>query len=107
SIWYTAVSGIGQTVWLEPVPEKSISELSMIPDLDGRKLRLTVHSGSSGEFNAIARLGGKTVGRVSGKLNQECAVPLSDVRPWSPDAPTLYDLDISHRGGDRVTSYFG
>ena len=38
SIWYTAVSGIWQTVWLEPVPEKSISELSMIPDLDGRKL---------------------------------------------------------------------
>ena len=107
SIWYTAVSGIWQTVWLEPVPEKSISELSMIPDLDGRKLRLTVHSGSSGEFTAIARLGGKTVGRVSGKLNQECAVPLSDVRPWSPDAPTLYDLDISLGGGDRVTSYFG
>ena len=101
------MSGIWQTVWLEPVPEKSISELSMIPDLDGRKLRLTVHSGSSGEFTAIARLGGKTVGRVSGKLNQECAVPLSDVRPWSPDAPTLYDLDISLGGGDRVTSYFG
>jgi beta-galactosidase/beta-glucuronidase len=107
SIWYTAVSGIWQTVWLEPVPEKSISGLSMIPDLDGRKLRLTVHSGASGEFTAVARLGGKTVGRVSGKLNQECALPLSDVRPWSPGAPTLYDLHISLGGGDRVTSYFG
>src|ERR1019366_156135 len=107
SICYTAVSGIWQTVWLEPVPEKSISELSMIPDLDGRKLRLTVHSGSSGDFTALARLGGKTAGRVSGKLNQECVVPLSDVRPWSPDAPTLYDLDISLDSGDHVTSYFG
>jgi hypothetical protein len=107
SIWYTAVSGIWQTVWLEPVPEKSISELSMIPDLDGRKLRLTVHSDSPGDFTAIARLGGKTVGRVSGKLNQECALPLSDVSPWSPDAPTLYDLDISLGSGDHVTSYFG
>ena len=107
SIWYTAVSGIWQTVWLEPVPEKSISELSMIPDLDGRKLRLTVHSAASGEFTAIARLGGKTAGRVSGKLNEPCEVPLSEVRPWSPDAPTLYDLDISLGSGDRVTSYFG
>jgi len=107
SIWYTAVSGIWQTVWLEPVPAHSISALSMTPDLDGRKLRLTVHSASSGDFTAIVRLAGKTVGRVSGKLNQESAVPLSDVKPWSPDSPTLYDLDVSLPTGDRVTGYFG
>ena len=107
SIWYTAVSGIWQTVWLEPVPERYISGLSMVPDLDARKLRLTVYSGSSGEFTAIVRLGNEAAGKVSGKLNQECEVPLSDVRPWSPDAPTLYDLDISLGSGDHVTSYFG
>jgi hypothetical protein len=106
-IWYTAVSGIWQTVWLEPVPEVSISELSLTPDLDGRKLLLTVHSPSAGSFTAIARLAGKQVGRVSAKLNQPAAVPLSEIRPWSPDAPTLYDLDISLPSGDRVTSYFG
>jgi len=106
-IWYTAVSGIWQTVWLEPVPEHYISELSTIPDLDGRKLRLTVRSASSGEFTAMIRLAGKTVGRVSGKLNERSEAPLSEIRPWSPDAPTLYDLEISLRGGDRVTSYFG
>jgi hypothetical protein len=107
SIWYTAVSGIWQTVWLEPVPEQSISELSMTPDLDGRRLLLTVRSGSAGEFTAIARLAGKMVGQVSGKLNQPTAVPLADIKPWSPDAPTLYDLDISLAAGDHVTSYFG
>jgi beta-galactosidase/beta-glucuronidase len=107
SIWYTAVSGIWQTVWLEPVPEHYISELSMIPDLDGRKLRLTVHSSSSGAFTGVASLGGKTVGKVSGKLNEPCDVVLSEVSPWSPDAPTLYDLDISLAGGDHVASYFG
>ena len=106
-IWYTAVSGIWRTVWLEPVPEQYISELSMTPDLDGRSLRLTVRSGSAGGFTAIARLGGKTVGRVSGKLNQPSVLPLSEVKPWSPDAPTLYDLDISLGSGDRVSSYFG
>ncbi len=107
SIWYTAVSGIWQTVWLEPVPERYISGLSIVPDLDARKLRLTVYSGSSGEFTAVVRLGNEAAGKVSGKLNQECEVPLSDVRPWSPDAPTLYDLDISLGSGDHVTSYFG
>jgi beta-galactosidase/beta-glucuronidase len=106
-IWYTAVSGIWQTVWLEPVPERYVSELTMTPDLDGRKLLLTVHSTSAGSFTAVASLAGKQVGRVSGKLNQPAAVSLSDLRPWSPDAPALYDLDISLASGDRVTSYFG
>jgi beta-galactosidase/beta-glucuronidase len=107
SIWYTAVSGMWQTVWLEPVPERYISGLSMIPDLDGRRLRLTVDSASSGEFSATVRLAGKTVGQVSGRLNEAAAVPLSDVQPWSPDTPTLYDLDVSLGGGDHISSYFG
>jgi beta-galactosidase/beta-glucuronidase len=106
-IWYTAVSGIWQTVWLEQVPERYISDTSMTPDLDGRRLLLTVHSASTGEFIAVAKLGGKIVGRVSGNLNEQSAVPLTDISPWSPNAPTLYNLDISLRSGDHVTSYFG
>lgn len=34
-------------------------------------------------------------------------MPLSDIKPWSPDAPTLYDLDISLTNGDHIASYFG
>jgi beta-galactosidase/beta-glucuronidase len=89
SIWYTAVSGIWQTVWLEEVPERHISELSMTPDVDGRKLRLTVHSDSPGDFIAIVHLAGKVVGRVSGKVNQPAAVALSEVKAWLPDSPAL------------------
>jgi Glycosyl hydrolases family 2, sugar binding domain/Glycosyl hydrolases family 2, TIM barrel domain/Glycosyl hydrolases family 2 len=107
SIWYTAVSGIWQTVWLEPVPEKFISELSMLPDLDGHKLRLTVHADAPGDFTAVARLAGKPVGKLSGKLNQESTIEISDIKAWSPDSPTLYDLDITLATGDHVTSYFG
>ncbi len=106
-IWYTPVSGIWQTVWLEPVPERSISELSLVPDLDGHKLRLTVHSDSQGEFSAVARLAGKNVGRVNGKLNEEAQVTIADVKPWSPESPALYDLEVTLSTGDRVTSYFG
>jgi beta-galactosidase/beta-glucuronidase len=107
SIWYTAVSGIWQTVWLEPVPEHYIAELSMTPDLDGNRLHLTVHSPSSGEFGVRIALAGKTVGQGTGQLNTPTDVLMSDIEPWSPDSPTLYDVEISLPEGDRVTSYFG
>jgi beta-galactosidase/beta-glucuronidase len=107
NIWYTAVSGIWQTVWLEPVPEHCISELSLTPDLDGNRLRLTAHSDSSGEFGVRVALAGKTVGQGTGQLNQPTDVVLSTIEPWSPDSPTLYDVEITLPEGDRVTSYFG
>ena len=107
SIWYTAVSGIWQTVWLEPVPERYISELSMTPDLDSNRLHLTVHSTSAGEYGVRLALAGKTVGQATGQLNQALDVLVTDIEPWSPDSPTLYDVVISLPEGDRVTSYFG
>src|SRR6185503_6663602 len=70
-IWYTAVSGIWQTVWLETVPTSHIRELTMTPDLDGKRLRLTVDTGAPGEFTATARLRGQVVGRLSGKTGAE------------------------------------
>ena len=106
-IWYTAVTGIWQTVWIEPVPAAFISELAMTPDLDGRRLRLTVRSSGDSGFTATARLGGKVVGRVTGQANREVSLPLQEIAPWSPDSPTLYDLDITLQGGDSVRSYFG
>jgi beta-galactosidase/beta-glucuronidase len=106
-IWYTAVSGIWQTVWLEPVPAAYITGVSMMPDLDGRKLRITVSASAPGEFTAVATLRGKAAGRVSGKTGAETAIPLSALEPWSPDSPTLYDLTVTLRTGDSVKSYFG
>ncbi|HUB81889.1 MAG TPA: glycoside hydrolase family 2 TIM barrel-domain containing protein [Bryobacteraceae bacterium] len=107
SIWYTAVSGIWQTVWLEPVPEHYVSELTMTPDIDGNRLHLTVHSPSSGEYGVRIALAGQTVGQATGQLNTPSEVLLSDIEPWTPDTPTLYDVEISLPEGDRVASYFG
>jgi beta-galactosidase/beta-glucuronidase len=107
SIWYTAVSGIWQTVWLESVPEHYVSELTMTPDMDGNRLRLTVHSSSSGEYGVRIMLAGKTVGQGTGQLNQPLDVLVSDVEPWSPDSPTLYDVEVNLPEGDSVAGYFG
>ena len=41
-IWYTPISGIWQTVWLEVVPEISIESLKLTPDLDNQSLTVEV-----------------------------------------------------------------
>jgi len=105
-IWYTAVTGIWQTVWLEPVAASYISEIGMTPDLEGKRLRLTVRTDTPADFTATAKLHGKTVGKVTGKTNEEASIPVSEVAPWSADAPTLYDLEIALKSGDTVQSYF-
>ena len=120
SIWYTAVSGIWQTVWTEKVPETYVNDLQMTPDLDGKRLQLVVDcsggvatssdkapSSCSDNFTATATLRGKKVGSASGKAGETASIALDQVEPWSPDSPTLYDLDIKLDSGDRVTSYFG
>ncbi len=59
----------------------------------------------------IATADGKPVGRTTGPVGTDLTVPIADVRPWSPDAPFLYDLTVRlHRGSatvDHVSSYFG
>ena len=67
-IWYTAVSGIWRTVWIEPVPAAHATALRMVPDLDGRSLRLTVSSAENGSFTARALFEGKPVGRQPAPL---------------------------------------
>jgi len=94
-IWYTAVSGIWQTVWLEPVPVAHIREIAVTPDIDAHQLRLTVSTADAADFTATAQLHGKVVGRITARSNAEVKLPLSQTELWSPDSPTLYDLDIS------------
>lgn len=112
-IFYTAASGIWQTVWLEPTSEAFVESLSMTPDLEGQALLLTVAGEPvQGEtVEASARDGGTLVGTASGELGSELRLPVPDAKPWSPDQPFLYDLEVTLKRGDRVvdrvTSYFG
>ncbi len=106
-IWYTAVSGIWQTVWLEPVAAAHIDDLTLTPDVDGKQLRITVNGVGTGDFTATAKLHGKDVGHVTGALNSEVGLSLSAMELWSTGSPTLYDLDVKLKTGDEVTSYFG
>ncbi len=114
-IWYTPVTGIWQTVWLEPVAAASIERLAMRPDVAGRALRLTVHArgaaSSSQRVEAVATANGVEVGRAVGAPGRELRIPVPTPHLWSPDDPFLYDLRVTLRRGDtetdRVQSYFG
>jgi hypothetical protein len=111
--WYTANSGIWQTVWLEAVPATYITRLDMTPDVANGMLRLTTHgSGLDGlTVEAIATAGGQPVGRASGTAEKEIEIAIPNARLWSPDDPFLYDLTVSVKRAaatvDTVTSYFG
>jgi beta-galactosidase/beta-glucuronidase len=112
-ICYTPTSGIWQTVWIEPVPAASIQDLKIVPDVDGKMLRLTAAiRGPLGDemVDAVAFADGREVGRKSGPGEMELQIPLSKVKLWSPEHPFLYDLKVTLRRGDvcldSVTSYF-
>lgn len=112
-IWYTSVSGIWQTVWMEPVAQAHIEKLDMTPDLTNQTLKLTVPAGAANNLTveAIAMKDGQEVGRISGPAGTELQVPVPNPRLWTPDDPFLYDLQVRLKNGDQVVdqadSYFG
>ncbi|TMR21821.1 glycoside hydrolase family 2 [Nonomuraea zeae] len=104
-IWYTANSGIWQSVWIEPVPEDRVDRVDTVPDLRGQALYVTVQ-GSPGLATVVARDGRRVVGRVTGQVGKELRLPVPNPRLWSPDDPHLYDLEVRLKH-DKVESYFG
>jgi len=113
-IWYTAVTGIWQSVWLEPVPRAHIRNLALTPDIDKGVLRLsaTVDGAAPGdEIVAVALDGDAPVAGSAGQPGAPFEIPIENAKLWSPDSPFLYNLTVSlTRGGqtlDEVQSYFG
>ncbi len=128
-IWYTAVTGIWQTVWLEPVPKPYIRSIRIEPDVDENCIWLTVDI--VGQPNkhvvhseVILPPNDKGYRDISGRWDYPAkrfriSLPKNPkTRLWSPDSPYLYDLKIelwtrkdrSSLGSekiDEITSYFG
>jgi hypothetical protein len=112
-IWYTATSGIWQTVWMEIVNDLCISNLKMIPDFDKSVLRIKPVISSLEDVKVALTISdhGKLVRKCV--LNDDCfnEVALPNFKPWTPESPFLYDvkIELSQNGivKDVVKSYFG
>jgi hypothetical protein len=105
-IWYTASSGIWQSVWLEPTPATHITRLDTTPDVPAGVLDLVVQATGGGPVHAEVRTGGAVVGAADATVGQHIRVPVPDAHLWSPDDPFLYDLRVS-LGSDTVGGYAG
>ena len=94
-MWYTPVSGIWQTVWLEKVPQRYIRSVSITPDLSC--VDITVEGVSS--FTAVVEGKEYAFEGKSGRITFE------DPHLWTPEDPYLYGLTLL-AGEDKVESYF-
>lgn len=113
-IWYTPVTGIWQTVWLEPVERAYITHLKTIPNIDGGTVSvLATGDGISGSDLIEVKVfeEGKTVASGKASYGQEVLLGLKDAKLWSPEYPYLYNIEVSVISNDKqvdaVKSYFG
>lgn len=111
-IWYTPVTGIWQTVWLEAVPQQYIRSVVATPDLDRRTFRVaavTCGTQPGDRVEAVLLDGGVKVASASALCGTDAELYVASPKLWSPSSPHLYDLEIALvRGGkvlDCVTSY--
>jgi beta-galactosidase/beta-glucuronidase len=111
-IWYTPVTGIWQTVWLEAVPATYISSLKPTAAIDRNELTVEVNTehrmpGDVIEVTAFDH--GKPVAQQRAGADGKAVLKIASPKLWSPDQPNLYDLKVSvRRNGktiDEVSSY--
>ncbi len=113
-IFYTSVTGIWQTAWLEPVPEAYIGSLKLRPEVANGLLAIQAEVQNPRPGDAIlarAFFQGELVGEISALAGEPLALPVPDAKRWAPGHPHLYGLEVYIlRDGeevDRVKSYFG
>tara|TARA_R110002050_G_scaffold188756_9_gene323415 strand:+ start:285 stop:2624 length:2340 start_codon:yes stop_codon:yes gene_type:complete len=119
-IWYTPVTGIWQTAWLEKTNSNFITQLKSTPDIDNNSLivqvntnqvsvPLTVEVTALDEDTIVAK---EIMSLSSGSSATALELKIKDAKLWSPNHPFLYDLKVQLKNSkgeliDEVKSYFG
>jgi beta-galactosidase/beta-glucuronidase len=112
-IWYTPVTGIWQTVWLEAVPQTYIAATRNTPDIDKKQVTISavVENAQPGDRVLVQALNGKElVSQQEVEPGADAVLSISNPQLWSPENPHLYDLKVSvirkNKPVDEVGSYF-
>lgn len=110
-IWYTPVSGIWQTVWLEPVQSTHITNIRTTPNIDNNSLQVDVKTSCNDAIvNVVVKDKDKVIatGKSFSGVATEIQMP-TDTKLWTPESPNIYDMEITiSKNGvitDKVTSY--
>lgn len=111
-IWYTPVTGIWQTVWLEPVATEYITNLKTTPNIDNNSVKVEVASNTTSANKVEVKVfDGKNLVAKGAALNGvpvELAMP-TNTKLWSPASPFLYNMEVTlYKDGkviDQVKSY--
>jgi beta-galactosidase/beta-glucuronidase len=113
-IWYTPVTGIWQTVWIEPIAENSIEAIKTVPNIDAGTVSFNtkVRATEYGDIIEVTVFDGQSA-LVSAKaiVGEELIIPIDKPKLWSPESPFLYRMVVkllsSGQVTDEVKSYFG
>ena len=112
-IWYTPVSGIWQTVWLEAVNKTYIRQVLPSTDIERKSVKLAfdiIGAKGNEEVKIEVLDDGKVIKTVEQKLTNAMEIDVPNAVLWSPESPKLYHLNIVLSNGgrvlDRVKSYF-
>ena len=102
-MWYTPVSGIWQSVWLEPVPEEHVVSLKIDTGADFAEIK------AYGITAGVLEMDGKeyvlTDSSEAGAAIASVRIHMDDPHLWSPEDPFLYEFSIKSPE-DQVRSYF-
>lgn len=98
-IWYTAQSGIWQTVWLESTPVEFLESVKITPDYDNEQVKFEYFG--TDDVEVMIYDGDNLIADTTDKI-----VKIPDFKSWSPESPFLYDV-VFKACGEQIKSYFG
>ena len=113
-IWYTSISGIWQTVWLEPVSEKYIEKIEINNDFDNKEIKINCKLNKDENLPLKISLlyNEKEFMKIKGNSNSDIVfkIPEEYFHPWSPNEPNIYRIkaelfDNEDKIIDSIESY--
>ena len=103
-IWYSAQSGIWQTVWLESTPKDYLEKVKITPSLKRGEVNLQFFKKGEGDVLVEVSYNGKVLLNKT-VSESEVDLKIDEIYPWSPETPNLYDLKFTFND-DQISSYF-
>ena len=112
--FYTAISGIWQTVWIEPVSKTRINNFRITPDIDKKEVSFQIKGENilpNDRIHIQIKEKRKTISSTSFKISDNIKIKIPNPKLWSVESPFLYDVSMHIKRGrtrfDVIKTYFG